>query len=80
MENIKEENETVENDLLNETLKEATGEEESNTVEKIVSDAIDGEVMSDLEKVVQERDEIKDQLMRSLAENENIRKRIISCS
>jgi len=75
MENIKEENETVENDLLNETLKEATGEEESNTVEKIVSDAIDGEVMSDLEKVVQERDEIKDQLMRSLAENENIRKR-----
>ena len=75
MENIKEENETGENDLLNETLKDATGEEENNTVEKIVSDAIDGEVMSDLEKVVQERDEIKDQLMRSLAENENIRKR-----
>ena len=63
MENIKEENETVENDSLHETLKEATGEEESNDVEKIVSDAIDGEVMSDLEKVVQERDEIKDQLM-----------------
>ena len=45
MENIKEENETVENDLLHETLKEATEEEEINTVEKIVSDATDGDVI-----------------------------------
>ena len=58
----------------------------NNSFEDEVTEEIDGHETSDserlqddetseLESVCQERDKIKDQLMRSLAENENIRKR-----
>ncbi len=50
--------------------------EESAFSENIESDHTDGEELSELEKTIIERDEIKDQLIRSLAENENIRKRL----
>ena len=49
--------------------------EEIDEHETSDSESLQDDETSKLESVCQERDEIKDQLMRSLAENENIRKR-----
>ncbi len=49
--------------------------EEIDEHETSDSESLQDDETSKLETVCQERDEIKDQLMRSLAENENIRKR-----
>ena len=74
MKNNKEENENLKEDLQESNSEELTEKEMS---EDLDSDVRDEESISDLENVMLERDDLKDKLMRSLAENENIRKRAI---
>ena len=71
---------TEENKNLRENLSQDISEEdkttdEVNKQENISPKESQDEEVSDLEVVCKERDEIKDQLIRALAENENIRKR-----
>ena len=61
--------------LLHEELDEAKENDEIEILKDLVSEDSDDEILSDLETITLERDELKDKLMRSLAENENIRKR-----
>ena len=62
--------ETSNNNSFEDEVTEEIDENETSDSESLQDDET-----SKLESVCQERDEIKDQLMRSLAENENIRKR-----
>ena len=73
MENIEEDKD--DDSLLHEELDEAKENNEIEILEDLVSEDSDDEILSDLEAITLERDELKDKLMRSLAENENIRKR-----
>tara|TARA_Y100001960_G_C14431757_1_gene708153 strand:+ start:171 stop:797 length:627 start_codon:yes stop_codon:yes gene_type:complete len=73
MENIEEDKD--DDSLLHEELDEAKENDEIEILEDLVSEDSDDEILSDLETITLERDELKDKLMRSLAENENIRKR-----
>ena len=73
MENIEEDKD--DDSLLHEELDEAKENDGSEILEDLVSEDSDDEILSDLETITLERDELKDKLMRSLAENENIRKR-----
>ena len=71
---------TEENENLKENLSQNTSEENKTTdvvdkQETLNPKESQDEELSDLEVVCKERDEIKDQLIRALAENENIRKR-----
>ena len=75
-ENLNNFDETVE-EIINE--KEDTSEVESNNkddsnIKNIDKDDVE-ENDSQLEDLIKERDELKDKLMRALAESENIRKR-----
>ena len=73
MENIEEDKD--DDSLLHEELDEAKENDEIEILEDLVSEDSDDEILSDLETITLERDELKEKLMRSLAENENIRKR-----
>jgi len=68
-----------ENDHLEHNSPEIISEEENDQdeAENLDSNNRNDEIISDLEEITRERDELKDKLMRSLAENENIRKRAI---
>ena len=70
-----EENEDLEENLSQDTSVENKTTEEIGTQENLSSEEPKEEEVSDLESICKERDEIKDQLIRALAENENIRKR-----
>ena len=70
-----EKNESLENNSPDEELVEEKDEVENESSEELDSDILEEETISDLEKMTLERNEIKDQLIRSYAENENIRKR-----
>lgn len=75
MVNTEEKNEPLKDALLDEALVEEEGEQENDILKELDSDNLEEDIISDIEKITLERDEIKDQLIRSYAENENIRKR-----
>ena len=70
-----EENKEKEKNLPQDTSIEDMPIEKIDTQETSSPEETKDEETSDLESVCKERDEIKDQLIRALAENENIRKR-----
>ena len=70
-----EENKDLEENLSQDTSVEDETNEEINTQENLNPEESKDAGVVDLESVCKERDEIKDQLIRALAENENIRKR-----
>ena len=59
---------------LDELIAEAEEEQEQTNSD---SDASDEDNISDVDKLIEERDSLKDKLMRSLADSENLRKRSI---
>ena len=70
-----EENIDLEENLSQDTSFEDKTTEEIDTQENLSPEESEDVEVFDLESVCKERDEIKDQLIRALAENENIRKR-----
>ena len=70
-----EENKDLEENLSQDTSFEDKTTEEIDTQENLSPEESKDVEVFDLESVCKERDEIKDQLIRALAENENIRKR-----
>ena len=70
-----EENKDLEEKLSQDTSVADKTIEETDTQENLETENSEDEKVSDLESVCKERDEFKDQLIRALAENENIRKR-----
>ena len=75
MVNTEEKNEPLKDALLDEALVEEEVDLENDIPKELDSDNLEEDTISDIEKITLERDEIKDQLIRSYAENENIRKR-----
>lgn len=75
MVNTEEKDESLKDALLDEALVEEEVDLENDIPKELDSDNSEEGTGSDIEKITLERDEIKDQLIRSYAENENIRKR-----
>ena len=75
MVNTEEKDESLKDALLDEALVEEEVDLENDIPKELDSDNLEEDTISDIEKITLERDEIKDQLIRSYAENENIRKR-----
>tara|TARA_B100001996_G_scaffold49443_1_gene35429 strand:- start:5638 stop:6270 length:633 start_codon:yes stop_codon:yes gene_type:complete len=75
MVNTEEKDESLKDNLLDEDLIDEEVELENEIPKELDSDNLEEDIISDIEKITLERDEIKDQLIRSYAENENIRKR-----
>jgi molecular chaperone GrpE len=73
--NTEEKDKSVKDALLDEALVEEEVDLENDIPKELDSDNLEEDTISDIEKITLERDEIKDQLIRSYAENENIRKR-----
>jgi len=73
--NTEEKDESIKDALLDEALVEEEVDLENDIPKELDSDNLEEDTISDIEKITLERDEIKDQLIRSYAENENIRKR-----
>ena len=70
-----EKNKDLEENLSQDASVEDKTIDELDTQENLSPEETKDEELSDLESVCKEREEIKDQLIRALAENENIRKR-----
>ncbi|MDG2355008.1 MAG: nucleotide exchange factor GrpE [Paracoccaceae bacterium] len=75
MVNTEEKDESLKDALLDEALVEEEVDLENDIPKELDSDNSEEGTGSEIEKITLEKDEIKDQLIRSYAENENIRKR-----